>query len=131
MAEVRALIAREVGRGVPESRIVLAGFSQGGAIALHAGLRHPRRLAGIVALSTFLPQRESFAAELAPAMRDAPILLVHGDQDPIVPLALGELTRDALRAERFAVEWLTYPMPHTVCAPEVERIRGFLKRVLA
>jgi phospholipase/carboxylesterase len=130
-AEVGALIAREVERGVPERRIALAGFSQGGAIALHAGLRHPRRLAGIVALSTFLPQRDSFAAEASAAMRDAPILLVHGEQDPIVPLELGELTRDALRAAGYAPQWQTYPMPHTVCAPEVELIRGFLGRVLA
>jgi phospholipase/carboxylesterase len=131
MESVRELIAREIARGVPERRIVLAGFSQGGAIALHAGLRHPRRLAGIVALSTFLPQRDSFAAEASAAMHDAPILLVHGDQDPIVPLQLGELTRDALRAAGHAVEWQTYPMPHTVCAPEVVLIRDFLARVLA
>ena len=94
-------------------------------------MRHPRRLAGIIALSTFLPQRDSFAAESTAAMHDAPILLVHGDQDPIVPLQLGELSRDALRAAGHAVEWQTYPMPHTVCAPEVERIRQFLLRVLA
>jgi phospholipase/carboxylesterase len=131
MAEVRELVAREVERGVPERRIALAGFSQGGAIALHAGLRHPRRLAGIVALSTFLPQRDSFAAEASAAMRDAPILLVHGEQDPIVPLELGELTRDALRGAGYPLQWQTYPMPHTVCAPEVELIRGFLARVLA
>ncbi len=129
-AAVGALIAREVERGVDERRIVLAGFSQGGAIALHAGLRHPRRLAGIVALSTFLLQRDTFAAETSAAMRDAPILLVHGDHDPIVPYALGEQSRDALRGAGYAPEWVSYPMPHTVCAPEVERIRGFLKRVL-
>lgn len=130
-AEVRALIAREVERGVPERRIALAGFSQGGAIALHAGLRHPRRLAGIVALSTFLPQRDSFVAETSAEMKDAPILLVHGTADPIVPLQLGELTRDALRGAGHDLRWQEYPMPHTVCAPEVALIRGFLAEVLA
>jgi len=130
-AAVRALIAREVERGVPERRIVLAGFSQGGAIALHAGLRHPRRLAGIVALSTFLPERDALAAEASPAMRDAPVLLVHGALDPIVPLQLGEMSRDALRAAGWAPRWQVYEMPHTVCAAEVELIRGFLAEVLA
>lgn len=129
--QVRELVAREVARGVDERRIALAGFSQGGAIALHAGLRHPRRLAGIVALSTFLPQRETFAAEASAAMRDAPVLLVHGTQDPIVPLHLGELTRDALRGAGYDLRWQEYPMPHTVCAPEVALIRAFLAEALA
>lgn len=129
-AAVAALIAREVGRGVAERRIALAGFSQGGAIALHGGLRHPRRLAGLIALSTFLPGREALAAEAAPAMRDAPILMAHGEQDPVVPLHLGELSRDALRAAGYTVDWRTYPMPHTVSAAEVAAIAAFLGRVL-
>jgi len=129
-AAVAALIAREVARGVPERRIVLAGFSQGGAIALHAGLRHPRRLAGLVALSTFLPEREALADEASEAMRDAPILLAHGEQDPIVPFALGEQTRDALRAAGHRTEWSSYAMPHAVCAAEVAAIAAFLARVL-
>ena len=110
---------------------MLAGFSQGGAIVLHAGLRHPRRLAGIVALSTFLPLRESFAAEASAVMRDAPILLVHGENDPIVPFELGELSRDALKAAGYPLEWKTWPMPHTVCEPEVAAIRAFLARAFA
>lgn len=130
-AAITALIAREVARGVPERRIALAGFSQGGAIALHAGLRHPRRLAGLIALSTFLPEREALDAEAAMAMRDAPILMAHGEHDPVVPLQLGELSRDALRAAGYSVDWRTYPMPHTVCAAEVVVIAAFLGRVLA
>jgi phospholipase/carboxylesterase len=127
--EVEALIAREKARGVDASRIVLAGFSQGGAIALQAGLRHPERLGGIVALSTYLTLQDSLAAEAAPANRATPIVMGHGTQDPIVPLALAEASAAALRSHGYDVEWHAWPMPHSVCAEEVEAMAAFLARV--
>jgi phospholipase/carboxylesterase len=130
-AEVEALIAREKTRGVDASRIVLAGFSQGGAIALQAGLRHPERLGGIVALSTYLPLQDSLAAEAAPANRATPIFMGHGTQDPIVPLALAEASAAALRTHGYDVEWHAWPMPHSVCAEEVQLLAEFLARVYA
>ncbi len=130
-AAVEALIARELTRGIAANRIVVAGFSQGGAIALFAGLRHKERLAGIVALSTYLPLPDRLAAEAAPANRDLPIFMAHGTMDPVVRPEWGESTRRALEAAGYAVEWHTYPMPHSVVWEEVEAIRAFLTRVLA
>jgi phospholipase/carboxylesterase len=129
-AMVEALIAREVDRGTPRSRIVLAGFSQGGAITLHTGLRQAQPLAGLIALSCYLPLADAFAREAAPASRSVPIFLAHGTQDPVVPLARGSATRDALQAAGYDVEWHEYPMPHSVCAEEIGAIAAFLKRVL-
>lgn len=129
--QVEALIARERDRGVAESRIVLAGFSQGGAIALHAGLRRTGRLAGILALSTYLPLRDRLAAEAAPDARATPILMCHGTEDPIVPLSLGETSARVLRETGYEVEWRTYPMPHSVCPEELADIGRWLRRVLA
>ncbi len=111
-------------------RIVLAGFSQGGAIALFAGLRHPQRLAGILALSTYLPLAVSLAAEGHPANAAVPVLMAHGRFDPVVPLALGEGTRDLLAARGYDVDWRTYPMPHSLCAEEIDDIRAWLLKVL-
>jgi phospholipase/carboxylesterase len=125
---VEALIARERGRGVDDARIVLAGFSQGGAIALHTGLRHPEKLAGIVALSAYLPLEGSLDAEAAPANKLTPIFMGHGTQDPIVPLQLADASQRALRARGYDVEWHTWPMPHSVCAEEVEALAAFLNR---
>ena len=130
-AQVEALIAREHGRGVRSERIVLAGFSQGGAIALQVGLRHAGRLAGIAALSTYLPLEESLDAESAGANRTTPIFMAHGTQDQVVPLRLAELSRTALERRSYRVEWHTYPMPHAVCGEEVEAIASFLVKVLA
>jgi phospholipase/carboxylesterase len=127
---VEALIEREVGRGVPRSRIVLAGFSQGGAIALHAGLRQSQPLAGLIALSCYLPLAASFEKEAAAGSARVPIFLAHGAQDPVVPLARGSASRDALKAAGYAVEWHEYPMPHSVCAEEIRDIAAFMKRVL-
>jgi phospholipase/carboxylesterase len=128
--EVEALIAEENMRGVDSSRIVLAGFSQGGAIALQAGLRHKARLAGILALSTYLPLESSLAAEAAPANKGVPILMVHGTQDPVIPIALADASQRTLAANGYEVQWRTYPMPHAVCAEEVAEIGTFLARVL-
>jgi phospholipase/carboxylesterase len=127
-AQVEALIAREKTRGVDAARIVLVGFSQGGAIALHTGLRHAAKLGGIVALSTYLPLQETLAAEASGANRATPIFMGHGTQDPIVPLALAEASAAALRTHGYEVDWHAWPMPHSVCAEEVELIARFLVR---
>ena len=129
--QVRALVEREVSRGVSEERIVLAGFSQGGAIALQAGVRHPRRLAGIMALSTYLTLPEKLESEASPANSDCPIFMAHGTQDPVVPYEGGERSRPALEAQGYEVEWREYPMPHSVCAEEIADISSWLTGVLA
>jgi phospholipase/carboxylesterase len=128
--QVEELIARERSRGVEANRIVLAGFSQGGAIALQVGLRHKEPLAGIVALSTYLTLEESLAAEASAANKAVPILMCHGTQDEIVPLRLAEASKSTLQAKGYAVEWHTWPMPHSVCAEEVEAIAAFLMRTV-
>lgn len=129
--QVEALIAREVERGVPRARIVLAGFSQGGAITLQTGLRQREPLAGLVALSCYLPLSALFDAERAKESSGVPVFLAHGSSDPIVPPARGAAARDQLKAAGYAVEWHEYPMPHSVCAEEVQAVADFLKRVLA
>ncbi|MGA0587899.1 alpha/beta hydrolase [Dyella sp. KRB-257] len=126
IAAVEALIAREHERGVPGERIVLAGFSQGGAIALAAGLRHTQRLAGIVALSTYLPLGQALAAERSTANAGVPIFWGHGTMDPVVILQRGLDSRAALEALGYAVDWHTYAMPHSVCAEEIADLRGWL-----
>jgi phospholipase/carboxylesterase len=125
-AQVEALLAREKSRGIPARRIVLAGFSQGGAIALHTGLRHTESLAGILALSTYLPLGETLDRESSDANDRVPIFMAHGTQDPIVPLALAESSRSALAARGLSPEWHAYPMPHSVCAEEVAAIAQWL-----
>jgi phospholipase/carboxylesterase len=127
---IRRFVERERGRGVAADRIVLAGFSQGGALALHAALREPERLAGVLALSTYLPLGRALEAEAHPANATVPIFLAHGTADPIVHLALGEASRDHLRSRGYEVDWRTYPMPHSVCAEEVADIREWLLGVL-
>ena len=126
---VEALIARERARGIPARSTVLAGFSQGGAIALQTGLRHPERLAGILALSTYLPLPETLEQEASQANRDVPIFMAHGTQDPLIPLSWAMRSRDRLKALGYAVEWHEYPMPHSVCAEEIADIGRWLKRV--
>jgi phospholipase/carboxylesterase len=126
-SQVEALIAHEKARGVPPGRIVLAGFSQGGVMALHAGLRHAEPLAGIMALSTYLALEESLSTEASAANRTTPILMVHGTQDPVIPLALAEASRKALVARGYRVEWHAYPMQHSVCPEEVEAIGEWLE----
>lgn len=131
IGEVEALIAREHARGVPSERIFLAGFSQGGAIALAAGLRHAGKLAGIVALSTYLPIAGTLAAERSAANAATPIFQAHGNADPVVALPRGSASRDALQALGYAVDWHTYPMAHAVCAEEIDDLRRWLGRRLA
>lgn len=130
-AAIEALLAREMARGIAPGRIVLAGFSQGGAVTLQVGLRQTEPLAGLVVLSSYLPLAAQAAAERHEASRSVPIFMAHGTQDPVVPLARGTATRDQLQQLGYAVEWHEYPMPHSVCAEEVEAIAAFLRRVLA
>jgi phospholipase/carboxylesterase len=130
-ARLEALIAREKARGIPAAKLVLAGFSQGGAIALQTGLRYPERLAGLMALSTFLPLAATLAAEASPANRDVPIFMAHGTHDPLIPLARAARSRTLLQAQGYRVEWREYPMPHAVCAEEIEDVGAWLRVVLA
>ena len=127
-ASIEALIAREEKRGVSADRIVLAGFSQGGAIALQAGLRHRERLAGIVALSTYLPLEDSLDREAAAANKRTPIFMAHGTQDQVIPVQLAEASKRALEQRGYDVAWKAWPMPHSVCAEEVEELGGFFTR---
>ena len=127
---VEELITRESQRGIDPDRIVLAGFSQGGVIALQTGLRYRAPLAGIIALSTYLALDESLDAEAQAANREVPILMAHGTQDQVIPLQLAERSRDALTRRGYKVDWQSYPMPHSVCAEEVEEIGEFLMDVL-
>ena len=122
---LEALIEKESGR-----KIVLAGFSQGGAIVLQTALRHPGRLAGVLALSTYLPLSGTLAKERSEASRQLPIFMAHGQFDDIIPIRRAEASRDALTALGYKVDWHAYPMPHSVCAPEIADIGEFLHRVL-
>lgn len=126
VAAVEALIAREHERGVPSERIVLAGFSQGGAIALSAGLRHAEPLAGIVALSTYLPIAATLASERSTANATVPIFQAHGSLDPIVIPPRGSDSRDALQGLGYHVDWHSYPMAHAVCPAEIADLRAWL-----
>ncbi|THD04872.1 alpha/beta hydrolase [Rhodanobacter lindaniclasticus] len=131
IAAVEALIAREHERGVPAGRIVLAGFSQGGAIALAAGLCHAQTLAGIVALSTYLPIAEVVARERSPANAATPIFQAHGSADPVVAMQRGIDSRDRLQALGHVVDWHSYPMAHAVCAEEIADLHRWLGARLA
>jgi phospholipase/carboxylesterase len=130
-AQIAALIEREETRGVAPVRIVLAGFSQGGAVALQTGLRYPRKLAGVMALSTYLPLAESLPREAAPANRQTPIFMAHGLYDPVIPMVMGAGSMTLLTGLGYAVEWRQYPMPHSVCPDEIEDIGAWLRKVLS
>jgi phospholipase/carboxylesterase len=127
---ITALIDNEVARGIPYERIVLAGFSQGCAMALHTGLRLPHKLAGIMALSGYLPLADRFATERHAANASTPVFMAHGTQDPVVVIQRGEESRDALARLGHPVQWHTYPMPHSVHPREIADIGAFLKQVL-
>lgn len=127
---VTGYLEREVARGIESSRIVLAGFSQGGAVALGAGLRFPKRLAGILALSTYLPFPARLAAEKSAANADVPILMCHGRLDPVVPVTMGLEARDELRSQGYPVDWHEYPMQHEVCADELAEIARWMRQRL-
>jgi phospholipase/carboxylesterase len=130
-AAIDQLIDREISRGIAAGRIVLAGFSQGCAMALMAGLRYPERLAGIMGLSGYLPLAHTLAAERSPANKDLPVFLGHGSRDAVVPLASAAATRDALVALGHPVDWHEYDMEHSVCLEEIADMHQWLLRVLA
>ena len=130
-AAIEQLIAAEVARGIPASRIVLAGFSQGGAIAFQTGLRHPQRLAGIMALSTYLPLAGTVEDERSAANCDLPVFMAHGSVDPMISISRAQQSRKMLEALGYPLEWHEYPMPHSVCPQEITDISDWLVRTLA
>ena len=127
---IEALIEREKERGVSSAAIVLAGFSQGGAMALHTGLRYGERLAGVMALSCSLPLADTLAAEAAPANRDVPIFMAHGTHDPMIPMARAVRARETLVGLGYRLEWHEYQMPHSVCPEEIRDISAWLGTTL-
>ncbi len=129
-ARIGDLIAREAERKIPFKNILLAGFSQGGAIALQSALRYPEKLAGVMALSCYLPCADSFAAEASAANAATPLLIAHGTLDPVVPYAMGKGSSDLLVKAGYPVEWREYPMQHSVCLEEVRDIGAWMTRVL-
>ena len=128
--QLEGLIEREGARGIAPRRIVLAGFSQGGAIALQTALRSRERLAGTLALSTYLPLAATLASERSSANQEAPIFMAHGTHDPMIPIDRAERSRDALETLGYRVEWREYAMPHSVCAQEISDIAAWLTQIL-
>ena len=128
---IYALLEREKKRGVPAERIVLAGFSQGGAMALHTGLRYPDRLAGILALSCYIPLANKLNSERRPANQPTPIFMAHGDYDAVIPMRYGQQSCKLLESLGYRVEWQDYGMGHEVCWEEIRDVAGWLGRVLA
>lgn len=126
---VERLIEDEIAQGIPPEQILLAGFSQGGTVALQVGLSYPRRLAGIVALSTFLPTLEQLKTGFSPANREIPVFFAHGILDSVVAVECGKNTSDQLRAMGYPVEWWDFMMDHSVCREEVERIAWFIEMI--
>jgi phospholipase/carboxylesterase len=129
-AAIGQLIEREVATGIATEKIVLAGFSQGGAIALQTGLRYPKKLAGVMALSTYLPLAESFDKEASPENRRTPVFMAHGTQDGVVPYEMGVRSRDVLVQHGYDVRWREYPMQHSLSIEEIYEIAAWLKGVL-
>lgn len=129
-AAITELIADQRAKGIAANRIVLAGFSQGGVIALQTGLRHGERLGGIMALSTYLACAESLGVEATTANRDLPIFMAHGAMDPVIPMQLAKLSKARMETHGYKIDWREYGMPHSVCAEEIDDIAVFLKRVL-
>jgi phospholipase/carboxylesterase len=129
--QIEALLARERQRGIAPRRIVIAGFSQGGAMALHVGLRYADRLAGLLALSCYLPLSNTLPTEASPANRDVPIFWAHGLHDPMIPQAMAEQGRAQLAELGYQIDWHQYPIPHSVSAEEIADVARWLERVLA
>jgi phospholipase/carboxylesterase len=132
-AMLEALISREVERGIDSSKIVIAGFSQGGAVAMHTALRSERKLAGLMALSTYLPLRKAFDDEVVANMNagdtSLPIFMAHGSFDPVLPMQWGFASAELLKENGFEVEWHEYPMAHQVCMEEIDDVRNWLLSV--
>jgi len=129
-AAITELIADQITKGVASERIVLAGFSQGGVIALQTSLRHADKLAGVIALSTYLACVNTLGAEATTANRGVPLFMAHGAMDPVIPLSLAKLSKAHLETHGYKVEWHEYGMPHSVCADEIDDISVFIKRIL-
>jgi phospholipase/carboxylesterase len=127
--KILQLIAHEVEQGIPEDKIVLAGFSQGAVMALTTGLQVTKPIAGILALSGYLPFAEQVIGQSAAFAKNIPILMAHGTQDPVVPYAMGQIAYDALKKAGFAASWQSYPMGHSVCAEEIAEIANWLKTI--
>lgn len=130
-ADISEIIAEQIAAGIASQRIIVAGFSQGGAIALNCALREPAPLGGLLALSTYLPLQSRLDVELSSANRRIPVFIAHGEHDPVVPLAWGRNAADVLRERDYAVEWRSYPMEHSVCVEEIADIRAWLLQRLA
>lgn len=128
---IEKLIEREIARGIPAERIILAGFSQGCAMTLQTGLRFPHKLAGLMCLSGYLPIHLTVAAERHAANQHTPIFMVHGRSDPVIPILRAEQSRDMLKTMGYDIEWHEYPMQHAVCPQEVSDISRWLRKVLA
>ncbi|MCB1703541.1 MAG: carboxylesterase [Halioglobus sp.] len=129
-ARIRDLIQNEIDSGMPAGHILLAGFSQGGVMAFHTGLYYPKRLAGILALSTFLAEPDKLAVARTGANANIPILMCHGQQDAVLPITLGKSSLESLRGAGYEVEWREYPMAHEVCLEEIRDISRWLQAVL-
>ncbi len=127
VAQVEALIAREQARGIPLERILLAGFSQGGAITLSVGLRRRERLAGLIALSTYLPEVDAAAAQLVDGANAQPVFMAHGSADPVIPVQIAEHSLQVLQQLGFEVQWQRYPMAHQVCAEEISALGDWMQ----
>lgn len=130
-AYIESLIDKELSRGIQSNKIVLAGFSQGGAVVLHTGLRCTKKLAGVIALSTYLPLRSNLENEKALENQKSPIFMAHGTQDEVIELSIAEASYQALKHEGYSVEWHTLPIGHSVSIDEIDEIRTFLLKVLA
>jgi phospholipase/carboxylesterase len=129
--QIEQLITREIERGIPAERIILAGFSQGCAMTLQTGLRHPKKLAGLLCLSGYLPLADKLPAECSEANRSTPIFMAHGRVDPVVQIARAETSRDFLTRLGYAIEWKDYSMPHSVCEEEIDDIGHVITRWLS
>jgi len=127
---ISSLIQKELDRGIAAERIVIAGFSQGGAIALHTALRYPKKLSGVLALSTYLPVKAKLASEANPANATIPIFMAHGVFDDIITLDMCKISLQTLQSNHYSVSWHEYDMAHSVCLEEINDIRGFLKQCL-
>jgi len=128
-AQIEQLIQKEIDKGIKAENILLAGFSQGGVIALHTGLRYPQKLAGIMALSTYLPTTEQLKTERAAINNDIPIFMAHGTMDPVVHLAIAKQALSHLKAMDYPVSWHEYPMQHSLCMEEIMGISHFINKI--
>ncbi len=127
---IEQLIQHELNKDIPSNKIVIAGFSQGGAIALHTALRYQRPLAGVIALSTYLPLKSTFAAQKSPQNQQTPIFMAHGTDDDVISIETSRLSLSVLETEQYAVAWHEYPMRHSVSMEEIDDIRAFLLRIM-